>query len=87
MDETKHVMLVGEGARQFALEQGLPASICSRKKGARRGRNGGKSRAWLTTTIPSPCLELAGKADRWRLLDQRLGLQAAGPRRGLADHR
>lgn len=40
MERTPHVLLVGDGALQFAMEQGFPARNCSRPSRKRRGTNG-----------------------------------------------
>lgn len=40
MEQTPHVMLVGEGAQQFAVQQGFKRENCSRRPPKRLGANG-----------------------------------------------
>ena len=56
MDETKHVMLAGEGARQFALEQGFASVELLTEERRKAWEEWRESRARPTITTPSPCL-------------------------------
>jgi len=85
MEKTPHVMLVGDGAKQFAIQHGHPATELLTDNAKKRWEK------WTQNRQRQSRHDRDGRAGRKRRLvrwmfDQRLGLQNSRQGRGLADH-